>query len=69
MAQAEQGSSLYVYRDHVLCKLVGDHFCPILPSKDSSTVEIVLSDMHASALGGHLGARKLLKLVSRKFYF
>lgn len=44
----------------MLCKLVGDHFCPVLPNKASTTVEVVLSDLHGSALGGHLGARKLL---------
>ena len=48
---------------------MGDHFCPVLPDNKSSTVDVVLSDLHASALGGHLGARKLLKLVQRKFYF
>ena len=47
----------------MLCKLVGDHFCPVLPDNTSSTIDVVLSDLHSSALGGHLGYRKLLKLV------
>ena len=44
----------------MLCKLVGDHFCPVLPDKGSTTVQVVLGDLHSSSLGGHLGARKLL---------
>jgi hypothetical protein len=43
--------------------LVNDHFCPILPDPLSSSVTVVLSDMHNSALGGHLGYKKLLKNV------
>ena len=69
VGQADKGSSLYVWRNDVLCKLVGDHFCPVLPDNQSSTIDVVLSDLHSSALGGHLGYRKLLKLVQSRFYF
>ncbi len=47
----------------MLCKLVGDTFCPIIPSADSPSVRVVLADLHASALAGHFGVKKLLKLV------
>ena len=51
---------MFVYRNGILCKLVQDHFCPILPDNKSSTVQVLLSDLHSSALGGHLGFKKLL---------
>ena len=51
---------MYVYRNDLLCKLVKDHFCPVLPDNKSSTVQVLLHDLHSSALGGHLGYRKLL---------
>ncbi len=47
----------------MLCKLVGDTFCPTIPSADSPSVCVVLTDLHASALAGHFGVKKLLKLV------
>jgi hypothetical protein len=53
----------------LLCKLVEDHFCPVLPDATSSSVHVVLSDLHNSALGGHLGFKKLLKVVSARFYW
>ena len=54
---------MFVFRIDVLCKLVKDTFCPIVPDYHSSTVNVILSDLHSSALGGHLGYRKLLRLV------
>ncbi len=47
----------------MLCKIVGDHFCPINPDMKSTTVDVILSELHTSALGGHLGRRKLLAEV------
>ena len=43
-----------------MCKLVNDTFCPVIPDCTGSTVEIILSDLHGSALDGHLGYRRLL---------
>ncbi len=54
---------MYVFRNGVLCKLVGDTFCPIIPSSESPSVRVVLADLHSSALAGHFGVKKLLKLV------
>ena len=48
---------------------MGDHFCPIIPDVNSTTIDVILSDLHASALGGHLGRRKLLAEVQRRFYW
>lgn len=63
MEQAKLGSKVYVYRNDILCKLVGDTFCPIIPDPESSTVHVILSDLHSSALGGHFGLKKLLLLA------
>ena len=60
---------MFVYRNGVLCKLVKDTFCPIIPDCTSITVNVVLGDLHASALGGHLGYRKLLRQVQGRFYW
>ena len=46
-----------------------DHFCPVIPDRSSSCVQVVLSDLHSSALGGHLGFKKLLKAVSKRFFW
>ena len=63
MQQANSGSNVYQFRNGLLCKLVGDHFCPIIPDSNSTTVHVVLADLHESALGGHVGRRKLLALA------
>jgi hypothetical protein len=47
----------------VLCKLVYDNFCPVVPEPSSNTVNLILHELHSSALGGHMGSKKLLKLV------
>ena len=52
-----------MFRDDILCKLVEDVFCPIIPTSNSPSVRVVLADLHASALAGHLGAKKMLKLA------
>ena len=58
-----------MYRNELLCKLVGDTFCPVLPDRNSSTVDVVLADLHNSALGGHLGFRKMFELASKRFFW
>ncbi len=65
--QARAGSLEYQFRNGLLCKLIDAHFCPVIPDRGSSSVQVVLSDLHNSALGGHLGFKKLLKLVSARF--
>ena len=60
---------MFVFRNGVLCKLVGDTFCPIIPSADSPTVRVVLAELHSSSLAGHFGVKKLLKLVKKRFYW
>jgi hypothetical protein len=53
----------YQYRHDILCKLVDDNFCPVVPTSESTSVKVILSDLHNSSLGGHLGFKKLLKAV------
>jgi hypothetical protein len=66
---ARNGDTVYVFRDDILCKLVGDHFCPVIPTSDSPSVRVVLAELHASSLAGHFGAKKLLKLAQKRFYW
>ena len=49
--------------------MVGDTFCPVIPTASSTSVTVILNDLHSSALGGHLGFKKLLKAVSTRFYW
>ena len=59
----------FQFRNRLLCKLIDDHFCPVIPTSGSSSVNVILSDLHNSALGGHLGYKKLLKAVLKRFYW
>jgi hypothetical protein len=61
--EARAGSLEYQYRHDILCKLVDDNFCPVVPTSESTSVKVILSDLHNSSLGGHLGFKKLLKAV------
>ena len=36
--ECERGNVVFQYRNGFLCKLMGDHFCPIVPDWRSSTV-------------------------------
>ncbi len=66
---ANNGTALYQFKNGLLCKLFGDHFCHVIPDPKSSTVQVILSDLHASGLGGHVGRKKLLAMVKQRFYW
>lgn len=55
------------YRDGILCKLVADRFVPVLP-RQSDIISAILRDFHNSGLGGHLGSKKLHKIVCKRFF-
>ena len=50
-------------------RLVGNEWVMVLPNDASELREAVLHELHGSALGGHLGRRKLESLVRRRFYW
>jgi hypothetical protein len=41
----------------------------VLPEASSSSVHVVLAELHSSALAGHFGSKKLLKLAQNRFYW
>ena len=53
---------LYSYRMGVLCRLIGDYYAPVIPPTASELIRAILSELHASALGGHLSFKKMLQL-------
>ena len=54
---------------NVLCKLIGDYFAPVLPPNNHELISAVLSELHGSALGGHLSFKKMLALCKKRFYW
>ena len=68
VALATKGDPSVQFHDGVLCKIVGDTFCPVIPH-NGTLVLVILRELHSSALGGHLGKAKLLKQVRRQFYW
>lgn len=42
---------------------------PVIPSDDVSLIQIILSDLHSSALGGHMGPKKMLALLKKRAYW
>lgn len=46
-----------------------DVFCPIIPNDDLELITVICSDAHSSALGGHLGTRKMLQFIKSRFYW
>ena len=65
---ATKGDVEYQYRDKVLCKLVEDVFVPVVPPRED-LINAILTELHASALGGHLSEKKLLQKVRSRFYW
>ena len=51
-----------------MCRLVEDEFAPVIPGTDTLH-SVILREYHASALGGHMGEKKLLASVRRRFYW
>ena len=56
-------------RNGVYCKLIGDYHAPIVPACDRELVHVILLELHASALGGHLAYRKMYDLAKSRFWW
>ncbi len=41
------------------CRLVSDYYAPIVPPSDYDMIAAILSELHASSLGGHLSFKKM----------
>ena len=57
------------YRMGVLCKLLGDYYAPVIPPNDDVLIESILSELHSSALGGHLSFKKMLAICKKRFWW
>ena len=44
-------------------------YVPVLPSGDRELVEAVCSELHNTALGGHLSVRKMYALCKSRFWW
>ena len=68
MAKCEDPTnSQFAVRNNVYCKLIADYHAPIIPVLASDFKKLVFLELHASALGGHLGLFKMKKLIEKKF--
>ncbi len=56
------------FRNDMLCILIEDYFCPVVPRESGLTGQI-MRDLHASALGGHMGFLKLYTVTRKRFYW
>ena len=65
---ATSGDSIFQFRDGVLCRLTNDIFTPVIPPRQE-LIDTILSQLHSSALGGHLSEKKLLQKVKRRFFW
>ena len=53
----------------MLCRLVEDAYIPVLPSADRELVDAVCAELHNTALGGHLGVRKMYSMCKKRFWW
>ena len=53
----------------VLVRIDGARVLPVIPGDATELKAMILKELHASPLGGHLGQRKLHKLVSSRFFW
>ncbi len=42
---------------------------PVLPSADRELVDAVCAELHNTALGGHLGVRKMYSMCKKRFWW
>ena len=62
-------STEFAMRNNVVCKLVEDLYAPVIPPTDQDLKRLILLEIHASGLGGHLGFDKMWRECKRRFYW
>ena len=50
-------------------RLINDYYAPVVPASDRELVNVILLELHASALGGHLAYRKMYDLCKSRFWW
>ena len=65
----DQSNSSFAVRHGVYCKLLGDYHTPIIPASALDLKKLIFLEVHASALGGHLGLYKMRKVLEKHFYW
>ncbi len=56
-------------RNNIVCKLVRDYYAPVIPPSDYDLKRLIMLEVHASGLGGHLGFRKMFGILKARFYW
>ncbi len=51
------------------CKLIFYYYAPIIPASAKDLINAILSELHSTSLGGHLGYKKMLAMCRGRFYW
>lgn len=57
--KCDVANSGFAVRNGVVCKLKGDYHAPVIPSNAEDLKNLILVEIHASGLGGHLSVAKM----------
>ena len=60
---------MYCERNGVVCRLINDYYAPVIPPTETDLKRLIMLELHASSLGGHLGAAKMYSLCKTRFYW
>ena len=53
----------------MVCKLIKDHYAPVVPPNDHDLKHVIMLELHSSALGGHLSVAKMHTALKSRFYW
>ena len=62
-------NSQFAVRNGIFCKLIKDYRAPIILVIAVDFKKLLLLEVHASALGGHMGLFKMRKLLEKRFFW
>ena len=68
-ARCSQTSADYALRNEVVCKLVQDYYAPVIPPSDLDLKRLIMLELHASGLGGHVSSDKMLHAARTRFFW